>query len=614
MTELGPIITLIARARRRLFLADLVQKLARGLLIAGIALALVALVAKVIAPWWTAAAQERGMWFAILVGVVLGTLAVYAFLARTRDRTDVAIASLVDVRLKLHDRLSTAVAVAGRTDPFARAAVEDGLMVAADRRFAEALPRAIPITTPKNWWTGPLLCMIAAAIWWFVPALSLAGIATAAAQSDADLQAARDAAKMQMESLQMKLDENPELSKAVAGSESDKSLAPELSDEKLHTPEEVRRETTRKVNELSKRLDELLGGEQAQQLEAMKEALSRIEPAQSGPLQKLAEALKRGDAAVAKSELENLQKRLNEGKMDENARKELAAKLQDLAEQLKDAAKAGDALQKALENAGLDGALAKNPAAAKAAIEAAKNLNDAQKQALKQAIAAQSKAGEKLEKLAKACESMCSQCKNGGSKSGKAGSKSGQSGESSSATPSSSDGNTEVASESLSEMEMLNEMMKDAESARSQCQKSCSSGSASDDASCQSTMGANRGRGTGGERTKQETATGTKARKEKVENTGGEVIARQLVDAPPVVGESRATLQQLSGEIGRGYEEGTDEDPVPANLREVHKHYFGDLKKKIDAKSVQPAQPSAAPTTPPGAAARETPASDGAKK
>lgn len=611
MTEIDPILALVARARWRLFLADLVQKLSRGLLIAGIVLTLATLLSKGIAPWWDAVATEHGMWFPIVAAVGLCAVAIGAYATRVRDVGDVAIASLVDVRLKLHDRLSIAVAVANRTDPFARAAVEDGLKVASDRRFAEALPRALPIATPKNSWAGPVLFLSAAAIWWFVPALSFAGNESVAAQSDGDLQAARDAAKVQIESLQVKLDENPELSKAVAGGDKDQARADELTDEKLHTPEEVRRETTRKVNELSKRLDELLGGEQAQQLEAMKDALSRIEPAKSGPLQKLAEALKRGDAAGAKSELENLQKQLNEGKMDENARKELAAKLQDLAQQLKDAAQAGDALKKALENAGLDGALAKNPAAAKAAVEAAKNLNDAQKQALKQAMAAQDKATEKLEKIAKACESMCSQCKNGGSKSGKSASKAGQSGESSSQSASSGEGSAAMAAESLSEMEMLNEMMKDAESARSQCQSSCAGGNSSDAQSNSSKMGANRARGSGGERTKQETATGTKARKEKVESTGGEVIARQLVDAPPVVGESRATLQQLSGEIGKGYEEGTDEDPVPANLREVHKHYFGDIKKKIDAKNVQPVAPApAAPASTPQA----PPASGGTKR
>ena len=510
---------------------------------------------------------------------------------------DVAVASVVDVRLRLHDRLSTAVAVAGRTDPFAQVAIEDGLTIARDRRMLEALNRAIPIERPRRWWAGPSLVAISCAVWWFVPGLSLGNAQVQSALSDAELQAARDAAKMQIDSLQSKIETNPELSRAVGESDSDKKLGNELTDEKLATPEEVRRETTRQVNDLAKRLDDLLAGEKAQQLEAMKDALSRIEPSKAGPLKQLGEALKRGDAAMAKSALAELQKQVEDGKLDPKTREELAKQLKDLAGQLKDAAQANDALKKALENAGLDGALAKNPDAAKSAIEAAKNLNEEQKKALKKALQAQSSANEKLDKLAKACESMCSQCKNGGKKPGNGAGKSSDGGEPSEGAPGSSENGGEMASDALSEMEMLNELMKDAESARSQCQSSCQSDRPSTIPGT-SNMNNKGGLGTGGERTKEKSATGTKARKEKVQSTGGEVIARQLVDAPPVVGESRATLQQLSGDIGRGYEEGTEEDPVPANLREVHKHYFGDLKKKIDAKSGQPA-PTVAPATTP---------------
>jgi hypothetical protein len=44
-------------------------------------------------------------------------------------------------------------------------------------------------------------------------------------------------------------------------------------------------------------------------------------------------------------------------------------------------------------------------------------------------------------------------------------------------------------------------------------------------------------------------------------------------------------LREIAGNIERGYEDGTDDDPVPPHLRDLHKHYFGDLKKRIDAKS-----------------------------
>lgn len=600
MTNITPILTVVARARRRILFGQFLGSMGRVTLWAGVLLAVISVGAKVVAGWWSPAG-ERGVWFVIFAGSVLAGLGLWAYFTRAHSDGDVAVASVIDVRLKLHDRLSTAVAVADRTDPFAQAAIEDGLTIAGDRRLMEALGRAIPIDAPRNWWAGPVLVVMACAVWWFVPGLSLGNAQTPQGLSEAELQVARDAAKIQMDTLQTKIETNPELSKALGEAGDEKKLGGKLTDEKLQSPADVRRETTRQVNELSKRLDELLAGEKAQQLDAMKDALSRIEPSKSGPLKELGEALKRGDAAAAKSALAKLQEQVKDGKMDEKSREELAKKLGEMAAQLKSAAQANDAVKKALENSGLDGALSKNPEAAKAAIDAAKNLNEAQKKALKEALQSQSKANEKLEKLAMACESMSSQCKNGGKKSSNSEGKSAKSGEASEGSPSDSDSaaGANAASEVLSEMEMLNELMKDAESARSHCQSACASDDSSNTPST-SKMNAGRGKGMMGDRTKEKTDTAARVRKEKVQSTGGDVIARQLVEAPPVVGESRATLQQLSGEIGRGYEEGTEDDPVPANLREVHKHYFGDLKKKIDAKSGQPAAPVApvAPAAP----------------
>jgi len=604
MSNITPILKLVARTRRRIILGAFLRAIAKFMLWAGAALLVVSVGAKVAARWWPAMG-ERGMWFVLLAAVVLVGLAVWAYFARPRSDGDVAVASLIDVRLKLHDRLSTAVAVADRTDPFAQAAVEDGLKIANDRRLIESLDRSLPIETPRSAWAGPVLVAIACAVWWFVPGLAVGNAQAMDETNSAELSAARDAAKVEIETLQAKIQANPELNKALAQPGNESKLAANLADEKLQSPEEVRRETTRKVNDLSKRLDDLLSGEKAQQLEVMKDALSRLEPSKSGALMKLSEALKRGDPAAAKSAIAELQKQINDGQMDEKTRQELAKKLNDLAEQLKDAAKANDSLKKALENAGLDGDLAKNPDAAKSAIDAAKNLTESQKKALKQALAAQSQAGKKIEKLAQACQSMSNQCNNPG-KSGKSGAGTASSGE-----QSSDEQGAESASQMLSDMEALNEMMKDAEAARSQCNNGGTG--ASDKESGSSGMNVSRGRGTGGERTQEKTATDRKVRKERVASTGGEVIARQLVEAPPVVGESRATLEQLSGEIGRGYEEGTEEDPVPANLRDLHKHYFGDLKKKIDAKSGQPAAPQPA-TVPVGVAPEPAPAVPAAPK
>ena len=92
------------------------------------------------------------------------------------------------------------------------------------------------------------------------------------------------------------------------------------------------------------------------------------------------------------------------------------------------------------------------------------------------------------------------------------------------------------------------------------------------------------GQGAGGTAPISPTPTGNKTDGEKVEVRQGEIIARQLIEGEQVVGEAKASLRKLSNRIGRGYEEGVSEDPVPPHLREVHKRYFGEVKKRIDAK------------------------------
>ena len=96
----------------------------------------------------------------------------------------------------------------------------------------------------------------------------------------------------------------------------------------------------------------------------------------------------------------------------------------------------------------------------------------------------------------------------------------------------------------------------------------------------------------GGDRKIRETAFGTKFQKQKGPKQDGDVIARQLVAGQSPTGESRVGLEQVAGTIAAGYEKGSDEDPVPAHLRDVHKQYFGDLRKKFDERGVQPAKPA----------------------
>ena len=77
-----------------------------------------------------------------------------------------------------------------------------------------------------------------------------------------------------------------------------------------------------------------------------------------------------------------------------------------------------------------------------------------------------------------------------------------------------------------------------------------------------------------------------------------------MVEGEQVVGEARARLQRISDRIARGHEEGLDEDPIPPHLRDVHQHYFGELKGRIDAVpkggATAPAGEGSSPVAEPG--------------
>ena len=79
------------------------------------------------------------------------------------------------------------------------------------------------------------------------------------------------------------------------------------------------------------------------------------------------------------------------------------------------------------------------------------------------------------------------------------------------------------------------------------------------------------------------TPSRTVDQQEQVKNLGGDIIGREMIEGEVVVGESRAALKRIADRIARGDEEGVGEDPVPPHLRDVHRHYFGEVEKRIRA-------------------------------
>jgi hypothetical protein len=92
-----------------------------------------------------------------------------------------------------------------------------------------------------------------------------------------------------------------------------------------------------------------------------------------------------------------------------------------------------------------------------------------------------------------------------------------------------------------------------------------------------------RGQGAGGKAPISPTPTGQKIVRAPSKTGQGDIIARQFIDGPNIVGESSAKLRQVSVAVSEGYDEAQAEEQIPPKYVEAHKHYFGELKKRVEA-------------------------------
>jgi hypothetical protein len=73
-----------------------------------------------------------------------------------------------------------------------------------------------------------------------------------------------------------------------------------------------------------------------------------------------------------------------------------------------------------------------------------------------------------------------------------------------------------------------------------------------------------------------------------------DAAARDFVRAEGLPsGTSNKQIQAVAAKVAAGLEEGSEEDPVPGRLKQAHKRYFEQWKKRLDEKGA-----GAAPSTP----------------
>jgi hypothetical protein len=499
-------------------------------------------------------------WRWVAPALALATLAAAGIIWSRRRLSEVQVAISVDERLDLRERLSTALHCHDRDDPFAQAAVEDAVVTARDARSRERVRRHFAFRAPTRWWIAPTLILVTAG----VLQLPQANLFAAEEVADQDaLTAARTEVQETLDVIAKVVQERPELS-AELGDLADELSVQSKSTDSLEKPEEVKREALKKVTELNRRLDEIVSGQKGKTVEALEDMLAKLETPPNGAASELAEALAEGDFAAAKKALEKMLEQAEAGAMSEEQKKALADALDDLGEQLEKLAADQKKLEQALEQAGLNPQLANNPQALQQALDQAANLNDQQRQQLQEMIQAQQMAQQMCQGLGGACQRMAQGMQGG--QLGEAGQQMGQ---------------------QLNDMEQLQQLLQQAQAAAGQCKGGgLGQGMNMNQAMQQWMQGpgmGNWGQGAGGKAPIAPTPSATRLTKTDVPIGDGEIIASMLIDGQPIRGESRAKLRNVVSAGAAGYDEALNEDPLPRQYHEAQKHYFGELKRQVEA-------------------------------
>ena len=627
---------LILLARRQLRLAHTAEAVATGLVAAAILAALLTGYAK-LSPY---AILTSTMFASAITGAFAVSVIVVLVLRAREAPTEATLALRIDERLHLSERLTTALALERSTDAYARCAVSDAVESASKPDAAKRVKAAFPVRIPDRayWATSALAASIGLQIFAPVYAWPIAEDVEAEPVKLAQKKASIDAIERVKQELESSKALPTEIKSALA------KVAANADEKTGDEPtEDARREAIKRMGDLQKKLDALHDRPEARTNDALKQDLSSLEK-QDGEVAKFAEALSKGDFAAAKQELGELTKKLESGEMTEAEKNAAKDALEKMAKSLEALAEKQESLKKALEEAGLDSQLANNAEALERAIAENNNLNEQQRAELKKAAAGAKASQKALKQMAKSAKSAAKpkqqqqqqkpgqqqqkpgqqqqqqQPGEGGDspnpgqnpgegKSGESGQP--QEGQQSEGNESGGEGLAELA-ESLSELEITEQMLAEAEALSNMSESEsqslgegmCKGGNCNnpgDNPGSKMGQGTQRGmaggRAQGGNTGKSKTPTGVKSQKAKSNTVGGDIIARQLIENPnPEIGESMIPSESIAEAVDGGAGVAVSEEQVPSHLKEAHQHYFGTLKRELAkrASDAAAAKPSGA--------------------
>ena len=272
-------------------------------------------------------------WPAIGIAATAGLVAAVAWAWFARPNLlDSAIE--LDRRCQLDERVSTALAL--DTSNPDNAAVSAAVADDAQQRLSKVnIAASFPMGRRREAWR-PIVPLAAA---WALAVLLSPKLPTGDPAATAEEPAPAEV-KAEVASLERKLDERQREAERLQLIEAEKLLERARQETaKLQSAEKLdRKEALVKLNDVARQMEERRRGLDA--TEEMKKQLSRLRSKKSGPADKFAEALARGQFNAALERLQQMREAIESGKLDEQQKKDLQEQLDQLQKQVEQMAAA----------------------------------------------------------------------------------------------------------------------------------------------------------------------------------------------------------------------------------------------------------------------------------
>ena len=442
--------------------------------------------------------------------------------------TRASAAAQLDERLNLSSRMTTALFVETRSDEFAKAAVEDANRVALELKNTQMLSRAFAFHFGAEWRLSAVTVTLVAAAWLFLPHWnSLARKKDAQfLQDTVSLEKALAAEQKLSDAMQSAM-QVAALDESIAKTLESSREVLEQSHQQAATPDEREARAFQQQALLAAALEKATQSETLASNESLKDALSELAVDQ-GEERDLLSALKRGDFEAAAKEAQKLADKTKSANAAE-------------------AASAKQALEKI--------AAALNKQGAVEAAKANQNASNTNQKAGQKSTAASMKKSmansKQCNKMGKACDEAAG-------------------------------GNIKNLMDLLKKGSAASSNKNSLFKSLAACRSPGSQSGGSRASSGQSTPKLS------DEPDARKTQFNSEDMMSESQDLDAEPIARDFVQGTGTIGEeSTRKLTVIERQVQAGLEEGSEEDQVPAALREAHQKYFSQWKKKMDGSGVR---------------------------